>query len=172
MRSPSLMLCLVLAVDSVSVASAQEAPPVRTDSVHSTPEVAIKRPARSHVRPGDRLFIQPTEFGLALSAAILKKEVPVTVTTDSASADFVVLTTSEAHRAGGAEKTARILFGSWGSGDNFKASTTVLNRDGDVVFAYNSQKSNFQATAQNLAKNLKKHVEHWRDHETDDLANE
>ena len=51
------------------------------------------------------------------------------------------------------------LGGFAGSGKHFDATVTARNRDGIVVFAYNSQKGNFQSAAQNVAKNLKKHIE-------------
>jgi hypothetical protein len=132
---------------------------VAVDSTVQAPaEAGTPAPARTHIRAGDRVYIEPSDFGMALSAAILKKKVPVTVTTDSTKADFYVRTTSEEHRAGGAEKVARIAFGVFGSGNTFKATTTVMNKDGDVVFAYNSKKENFQSAAQNIAKNLNKHI--------------
>jgi len=99
---------------------------------------------------------------MALSAAILKKHVPVIPTTDSAKADFFVLTVSNATKEGGAERVTKILaFGAGaGSGKHFDASVTITNRDGTIVFAHNSKKENFQSAAQNIAGEIKKSIEH------------
>jgi hypothetical protein len=98
---------------------------------------------------------------MALTAAILKKNVPVTVVSDSTKADFWIETASMASHEGGAERVAKVLaFGGFaGSGKHFDATVTARNRDGIIVFAYNSQKGNFQSAAQNVAKNLKSNIE-------------
>lgn len=118
-------------------------------------------PAPTRVQRDARLFIEPSEFGMALSAAILKKKVPVVAVTDRDKADFFVQTTSNATKEGTGERVAKILvFGGFaGSGKHFDASVTVANRDGAIVFAHNSKKENFQSAAENIAKELKKHVE-------------
>jgi hypothetical protein len=115
-------------------------------------------PAPTRVFAGSRLFIEdPGEFGTALSAAFIEKKVPVVVVTDSTEADFTVRSASTDRRAGGGEKVARILaFGAFaGSGDRYHATTSIINRDGVVVFAYNVKKGNFQDAANSTANEIK-----------------
>jgi hypothetical protein len=107
-----------------------------------------------------KLYIESSDFGMAVSAALLKKKVPVVVVTDKANADFSVQTTAVATKEGGGERVAKILmFGAFaGSGRRFEGTVTIINRDGAVVFAHNSKKENFQGAAENVAKNLNKHI--------------
>jgi hypothetical protein len=115
-------------------------------------------PAPTRVFAGSRLFIEdPGEFGTALSAAFIEKKVPIVVVTDSTKADFTVRSASTDRRAGGGEKVARILaFGAFaGSGDRYHATTSIINRDGVVVFAYNVKKGNFQDAANSTANEIK-----------------
>ena len=158
-------LGLIGLLSSVQVASAQsdsasQAQPskVVAQPVPSAPSTV---PAPAHIRAGDKVYIQPSDFGMALTAAILKKNVPVTVIADSTKADFWIETASKASHEGGAERVAKVLaFGGFaGSGKHFDATVTARNRDDIVVFAYNSQKGNFQSAAQNVAKNLKANIE-------------
>jgi len=126
----------------------------------TTSALATTTPAPDHIRPGDKLYIPSDDFGLALSAAILKKKVQVAVVTDSTKADFFLRSTSKSTKEGGAERVAKVLafgFGA-GSGTHFDAAVTIANRDGVVVFAHNSKKDNFQSAAQNVAGKLKSHI--------------
>ncbi|HEY2924190.1 MAG TPA: hypothetical protein VGJ98_04420 [Candidatus Eisenbacteria bacterium] len=136
------------------------AAPAPTDKMpaDTAPDAAPAAPAPTKISPGAKVYIQPNDFGMALTAAFLKKNVPVSVLTDSTKADFWVLTTSKAKEEKTAVKIVRFLGGA-GSGDKFDATVTVLNRDGTVVFAYTSRKENSQSAAQNVAKNLKKQIE-------------
>lgn len=140
--------------DSVSQAPSDSAKPMAITSQAITP-------APNHISRGDKVYIDQSDFGMALAAAILKKQVPVSVVADSSKADFWFATASKETREGGAERVAKVLaFGGFaGSGKHFDASVTARNRDGVIIFAYNSQKGNFQSAAQNVAKNLKKHIE-------------
>jgi hypothetical protein len=143
---------------SVSPALAP-APPVAPPSPAPPPPA---NPAPTRLSVGAKLFIDSSdEFGMALSAAILKKKVPVISTTDRAKADFFVSTTSNSTKEGSGTRVAKILmFGAFaGSGNRFDATVTVTNRDGAVVFAHNSKKENFQSAAENIAKMLKKSAE-------------
>ncbi len=103
----------------------------------------------------------PTDFGQALSAAILKKRVPVQITTDRERASYFLASASEAKTQGQGERIAKVvMLGAWaGSGKSFNASVTITNVEGTVLFAYNSKKSNFQSAAEGMAKNLKNHIE-------------
>jgi hypothetical protein len=148
-----LILILLVSPD----ARAQAAVPPRLDAA-ATQSAA---PAPTRIPPGAKLFIEPNEFGLALSAAVLKKHVPVATVTDAETADFAVRTTSSATQEKTGERVTKlILFGGFaGSGRRFEASVTITNRDGVIVFAHNTKKENSQSAAENVAKELKKHVE-------------
>lgn len=164
-RLPAATLGLSLAVATAlaqepptpTPAPAETAPLAPPSTPTATPAVAA--PMRMH--RGSKLFIEPSEFGMALSAAILKKKVPVVGLTERDKADFFVQTVSSATKEGTGERVAKlILFGGWaGSGKHFYATVTITNRDGAIIFAHNSKKENFQSAAENIAKEIKKHIE-------------
>ena len=113
-----------------------------------------------HIPKGAAIFLQNTEFGQALSAAILKKKVPVTLVTDREKADFVITETSQLFKEGSAERVTKVLvFGVFaGSGKTFEASVTCANRDGVIVFARNTSKPNIKSAAEDVASKLKDHI--------------
>jgi Pyruvate/2-oxoacid:ferredoxin oxidoreductase gamma subunit len=115
----------------------------------------------ARIPAGVLLYVEPTEFGQALSAAILKKRVPVRITTDREKAAYFLASASEAKKEGTGERVAKVvMLGAFaGSGKSFDASVTVTDTEGSVLFAYSSKKSNFQSAAEGVAKNLKKHIE-------------
>ncbi|HWW86287.1 MAG TPA: hypothetical protein VNZ26_21980 [Vicinamibacterales bacterium] len=115
----------------------------------------------AHIPPGAILYIESTDFGKALSAAILKKNVPVRITTDREKASYFLESVSAAKTEQTGERIAKVIvLGMWaGSGKSFDASVTITDVDGSVVFAYNSKKSNFQSAAEGVAKNLKQHID-------------
>ena len=140
-----------------------DAPTTATAQAAQLPTAAIQptaSPAPMRVGRGARVFVEPTEFGMAVSAAFLKKKVPVVVVTDRDKADFFVQTTSTSTSEKTGERVAKILmFGAFaGSGRRFEGTVTMANRDGAIVFAHNSKKENFQSAAENVAKNLNKHI--------------
>ena len=141
--------------DSTAAVAAQD-----TASVPSPTAVPESVSAPTRIPAGAKLFIEPSEFGMALAAAILKKNVPVVSMTDSAKSDFFVQTASNERIEKGGERIAKALvFGSWmGSGRHFSATVTITNRDGAIVFAHNSKKENFQDAAQNISGKLKQHI--------------
>lgn len=130
-------------------------------SVAGTSAALAQEAAPMHISPQARLFVPSTEFGMAVSAAILKKHVPVIAVTDSSKAAFFLQTTSAATKESGGERVAKVLaFGAFsGSGKHFEATVTITNRDGAIVFAHNSKKENFQSAAENMANEIKKHIE-------------
>jgi hypothetical protein len=87
--------------------------------------------------------------------------VPVRITTDREKASYFLESVSEAKTEKTGERVAKvIMLGVWaGSGKSFDASVSITDKDGAVVFAYNSKKSNFQSAAEGVAKNLKQHIE-------------
>jgi hypothetical protein len=153
---------------------ASDSPAVR-DSVVSTPAtntspppapvpVSRSAPAPMQIPAGAKLYVEASDFGMALSAAILKKKVPVVSMTDSTKSDFFVHTTSNATTEKTGVRIVKILaFGAGaGSGNHFNATVTITNLDGVIVFAHSSKKENFQSAAQNVAKKLKQHIEEQR----------
>jgi hypothetical protein len=112
-----------------------------------------------HIAPGAKLFIEPMNgFDTYLSAAILKKKVPVMVVDDRSKADFIVTGGSHVDKAG----WAKTIFVS----PNPHAEASIAIKDahsGNLVFAYNVDKSNAvranQSTAEACAKHLKEAIE-------------
>jgi hypothetical protein len=166
MAKKVLTVATVLLFAAVANAQPEEAlQPVGPETAAApTPAPTVARPAMpapTVIKPGAVLFIEPSEFGMALAAAILKKKVPVVAGTDREKAEFFVRTVSNAKQEKTGERVAKVLlFGAWaGSGRSFDATVTITNRDGAIIFAHNSKKENFQSAAQNIAKNLKKQIE-------------
>lgn len=115
--------------------------------------------AITHIAPGSKLFIESMDgFDTYLSAAILKKKVPVTVVDDKAHADFIVSGGAHEDKAG----WAKTIFVSPAS--HAQASITIKDaHSGNMVFAYNVDKMNAaranQSTAEACAKHLKEAIE-------------
>jgi hypothetical protein len=113
---------------------------------------------------GARLYIDKIEGGydIYLSAAMVKKEVPLILVTDPSRADFELTGVTETDKAG----WAKMLFlGSTSSAE--QASIKVVNvRTGTVVFGYNVNKSNSvrgkQSSSEACAKHLKEKIESSR----------
>jgi len=100
------------------------------------------------------------DFTSALTAALVKKKVPVIVVTDLERADFLVRHTSSAREDSTGTKIAKIaiLGGLWGS-SNFNASIMVIDKASTgVLFSYNVKKGNFQSAAEAFAKHLNNHI--------------
>jgi hypothetical protein len=114
----------------------------------------------AHIPAGAMVYVEPTDFGQALSAAILKKQVPVRITTDRDKAAYFLTSTSEAKTEKTGERIAKVvMLGVFaGSGKSFDASVTVTDVEGTVLFAYSTKKGNFQSAAEGVAKNLKNHI--------------
>ena len=112
-----------------------------------------------HIVPGSKLFIEPMEgFETYLSAAILKKKVPVMVVDDRSKADFIVTGGSHVDKAG----WAKTIFVS--PLPHAEASIAIKDaHSGNLVFAYNVDKANAarsnQSTAEACAKHLKEAIE-------------
>ena len=161
MKTGSAVLVLLSLSLVAQTAADSTAQPSVVSTQRATVAPAPVAPAPTRIKPGDMVYIQPGDFGMALTAAILKKKVPVSVVDDSTKADFNIQTTSsETHEKTGVRIVKILALGAGaGSGNHFDATVTAKNRDGVVIFAYNSRKENFQSAAQNVAKNLKKHID-------------
>jgi hypothetical protein len=108
-----------------------------------------------------RVFIEPHEgFESYISAAIVKKDVPVTVTTDRSTADFVITSVVLAKEESTGSKVARCIF-AYCAGITGQQTATMQLVDAktqDVAFAYNVKKPgahNYQSAAEAIAKHMK-----------------
>jgi hypothetical protein len=111
--------------------------------------------------PGSKLYIEPGDFRQIMSAAILKKKVPVTLVVFRDKADFVLTTATEAKKEGTGERITKILvFGWWaGSGRSFDATVNITNVDGEVVFASSVERGKARKAAQKIAAKIKSQIE-------------
>jgi hypothetical protein len=113
------------------------------------------------IPPQSKVFITPIEggFDTYLSAALIKKEVPLTVVTMKEKADFEITGIAESDKAG----WAKMMF--LGNGQsNEQASIKVTNlKTGVVAFAYAANKGSAargkQSAAESCAKHLKARIE-------------
>jgi hypothetical protein len=118
-----------------------------------------------------RVFIEATEtvdasnskdkakhidFGSALAAAILKKEVPVQVVTDRSKAQWTIKSVSSQKEDTTGTKVAKLAFGFGGGFTKFEGTIQVVdNESSGVLYAYNVKKGNFQSAAEAFAKHFK-----------------
>jgi hypothetical protein len=113
------------------------------------------------IERGSKFFVAPMEggFDTYLVAAIVKKQVPVTVVTDRSKADYEITGISDSEKAG----WAKMLFmGSEQSRE--QASVKVVHiQSAEVVYGYNVHKGNSyrgrQSAAEACAKHLKERIE-------------
>ena len=117
-----------------------------------SPAITIERNAM--------VFVEASEFGQALSAAMLKKKVPLLVTTNRDKAQLFVEESSKAEKEGAAERVTKVIaFGVFaGSGKSYEASVTLTNADGVVLWAHNSKKSDVRRAAEDVAERLEEHM--------------
>ena len=96
------------------------------------------------------------DFGSALSAAIMKKEVPVMVVIDQSKAQWLIKSASSQKEDGTGTKIAKMaLFGS-SNFTQFEGTVQVVNIETSaVLYAYNVKKGNFQSAAEAFAKHFK-----------------
>ena len=107
------------------------------------------------------LFITPTSdnFEVYLSAAMVKKQVPVSVVTKEEGATFVLKASAVAiEKQSGASKFARCMF-AYCAGIADSGSTTVRVVKGDrVEWSYSVNKGRGQKNRQALAEAIAKHL--------------
>jgi hypothetical protein len=96
------------------------------------------------------------DFGAALSAAIIKKEVPVTVVTDKKKAAWTIQSESSQKEDSTGTKVAKILVWGGGSFTTFEGTIRVIdNETSAILYAYSVKKGNFQSAAEAFAKHFK-----------------
>jgi hypothetical protein len=106
---------------------------------------------------GSVIFVAPGDFSTEISAAIMKKKVPVSLTTVQEKADYVLTAKTDAQKEGTGERVAKVLVlgGFAGSGKSRDTSVTLTSKDGIVVWAYQTNKAKAQSAAEGVAKHLK-----------------
>jgi len=116
--------------------------------------------ADTRIPRNSKIYIEPMDgFGVYLTAAIRKKEVPLIVVTEPDYADFTISGTHDTKKAG----WAKTIF--LGDGrDSASASIQIVNvRTKVVVYADSSHRSSAnrgeRSTAEKLAKYLKQKIE-------------
>jgi hypothetical protein len=98
------------------------------------------------------------DFGSALAAALMKKEVPVLVVTDKSKADWTIQSVSSHREDSTGTKVAKVFaLGVFaGSFSEFNGTIQVVdNESSAVIYAYNVKKNNFQSAAESFAKHFK-----------------
>jgi len=136
----SVLLCAVFA----SVVAAADPPRVYIVSSETVDASNSKDKAKQ------------VDFGSAIAAALLKKEVPVTVVTDPAKSQWTIKSISSQKEDSTGTKVAKLAFGLGGGFTKFEGTIQVIdNQSSAVLFAYNVKKGNFQSAAEAFAKHFK-----------------
>ena len=95
------------------------------------------------------------DFGSAIAAALVKKQVPVTMVTDRTKSQWTIKTVSSQKEDTTGTKVAKMVFGGGGFTKFEGAIQVIDNESSAVLFAYNVKKGNFQSAAEAFAKHLK-----------------
>jgi hypothetical protein len=105
------------------------------------------------------VYVEASDFGQALQAAMVKKKVPLVVTTNREKASLFLEETSKADKEGTGERVAKVLaFGVFaGSGKSYEASVTLTDTDG-LLRAHNSKKGDVRRAAEDVAERLEEHI--------------
>jgi hypothetical protein len=110
------------------------------------PQIALSQSDSAHIRSGAKVFVEKMDgFEDNFVAALHAKQVPVVVVTDKDKADFVFSGHCNMY------------------GDHhIEANVRAINKDGDIVFAYDFVQDyavhGKQTAAEACAKNLKKNI--------------
>ncbi|HKE35639.1 MAG TPA: hypothetical protein VKB66_10565 [Candidatus Acidoferrum sp.] len=117
--------------------------------------------SKKGIERGSRIYIAPIEggFDTFLAAAIIKKQVPVTVVTDRTKADYEVTGISSTEKAG----WAKMLFMGVDNSNDMASIKVVEIKSNEVVYGYSVRKGNSyrgkQSAAEACAKHLKERIE-------------
>ena len=113
------------------------------------------------IERGSRVYVAPMEggFDTFLVAAVVKKQVPVTVVTDRNKADYEISGIAESEKAG----WAKMLFMGSQQSRELASVKVVEIKSGDVVYGYAVHKGNSyrgkQSAAEACAKHMKEKIE-------------
>jgi hypothetical protein len=108
-----------------------------------------------------RIYIAPIEggFDTFLAAAIIKKQVPVTVVTDRTKAEYEITGIASSEKAG----WAKMLFMGVDNSNDMASVKVVELKSSEVVYGYAVKKGNSyrgkQSAAEACAKHLKEKIE-------------
>ena len=137
-----VLLALVL-VSSTSVMAQTRLPRVFIDATETVDAGNSKDKAKQ------------IDFGSAISAALVKKKVPVQVVADRQRAEWTIKTVSSQREDSTGTKVAKLAFGFGGGFTKFEGAIQVIDdTSSDVLFAYNVKKGNFQSAAEAFAKHF------------------
>lgn len=111
---------------------------------------------------GETIYITPTADGLEvyIAAAIVKKKVPVRVSTIAENADFTLKASEvEVQKVGTGAKWVNCLF-AYCAGNSDKGSTSVqlVDREGIVQWSYSVNKGRGEKNKQSLSEAIAKHL--------------
>ena len=98
------------------------------------------------------------DFGASIAAAMMKKNVPVTIVTDQTKSKWTIKSVSSQREDSTGTKIAKLAFvGPWSGGfTKFEGSIQVIDNDSSgVLYAYSVKKGNFQSAAEAFAKHFK-----------------
>lgn len=96
------------------------------------------------------------DFGAAITGALVKKQVPVTVVTDQSKSTWTIKCVSSQREDSTGTKIAKLAFGGGGGFTKFEGTIQVIdNATSGVLYAYNVKKGNFQSAAEAFAKHFK-----------------
>lgn len=96
------------------------------------------------------------DFGSAIAAALLKKQVPVVIVTDRGKSQWTIKSISSQKEDSTGTKVAKLAFGVYGGFTRFEGTIQVTdNETSSVLYAYNVKKGNFQSAAEAFAKHFK-----------------
>lgn len=96
------------------------------------------------------------DFGSAIAAGLLKKEVPISVVTDQTKSQWTIKSISSQKEDSTGTKVAKMAFGMGGGFTKFEGTIQVIdNETSAVLYAYNVKKGNFQSAAEAFAKHFK-----------------
>src|SRR2546425_13185711 len=94
------------------------------------------------------------DFGSAIAAALVKKQVPVAVVTDRAKSQWTIKTVSSQKEDTTGTKVAKMVFGGGGFTKFEGAIQVIDNESSAVLYAYNVKKGNFQSAAEAFGQHL------------------
>jgi hypothetical protein len=122
--------------------------------------VSVAGQISTRIEPNAMLYVEASDFGQALQAALVKKKVPLLVTTNRETASLFLEETSKAEKEGTGERVAKVIaFGAFaGSGRSYEASVTLTNTDGLLLWAHNSKKADIRRAAEDVAERLGEHM--------------
>lgn len=130
-----------------SIAMAADTPPVYIESSETVDASNSRNKAKN------------VDFGAAIAAALVKKQVPVVVVTDRTKSRWTIKSISSQKEDSSGTKVAKlVLLGSLSQGSftQFAGTIQVIdNESSSVLYAYSVKKNNFQSAAEAFAKHFK-----------------